>query len=56
MADPLEVIRNERLVAGPPTPGMKRSQAFEKGDVWMGKVRTDLGVTPGWHHHGEHAT
>ena len=56
MSDPVEIVSNDRLEAGPPTPGMERSQAFAREDVWVGEVQTDPGVMSGWHHHGEHAT
>ena len=56
VSERVEIVSNDKLEAGPPTPGMNRAQAFAKGDVWVGEVKTDAGVMSGWHHHGEHAT
>lgn len=56
MSDPVEIVSNDDLKAGPATPGMSRAEAFTTDDVWVGEVRTDAGTMSGWHHHGEHAT
>lgn len=56
MAEKVRVIKAEDLEAGPPTPGMDRRQAQIADNVVMVEVRTDPGVTSGWHHHGEHTT
>jgi uncharacterized RmlC-like cupin family protein len=45
----------ERRVADP-TPGKLREQAIAINGMWSGLVRTEPGVTSGWHHHGEHDT
>jgi uncharacterized RmlC-like cupin family protein len=45
----------DRRVADP-TPGKVREQAFDVHGLWSGLVRTDPGVTSGWHHHGDHDT
>jgi uncharacterized RmlC-like cupin family protein len=39
-----------------PTPGKVREQAIAVEDLWSGLVRTEPGVTSGWHHHGDHDT
>lgn len=49
------VTPSERVV-GDPTPGMTREAAFEIEGMWSGFVRTDAGMTSGWHHHGDHDT
>ncbi len=41
---------------GDPTPGKVREEAIAAGRLWSGLVRTEPGVTSGWHHHGEHDT
>ena len=43
----------DRQVADP-TPGKVREQAIDVDGLWSGFVRTEPGVTSGWHHHGEH--
>ena len=53
-----EVLRigpGDRRVADP-TPGKVREQAIDVDGLWSGLVRTEPGVTSGWHHHGEHDT
>jgi uncharacterized RmlC-like cupin family protein len=32
---------------------MDRRQIMERGDAWVGWVRTDAGLAGGWHHHGD---
>ena len=39
-----------------PTPGRMREQAIDVDGPWSGFVRTEPGVTSGWHHHGDHDT
>ena len=56
MAEPVEVIRADRLVESDPTPGMRRQQAVAVPGLWSGLVHTEPGATSGWHHHGEHET
>lgn len=56
MTDPLRIIKAQDLETGPPTPGMARKQAQMTDDVVMMEVKTEPGVTSGWHHHGEHTT
>jgi uncharacterized RmlC-like cupin family protein len=43
-------------VEGQPTSGMVREEAIATGGLWAGLVRTDPGMTSGWHHHGDHET
>ncbi len=38
---------------GPPTAGMDRRQLFEHEGCWVGWVRTEPGMSGGWHHHGD---
>jgi uncharacterized RmlC-like cupin family protein len=58
MSDADEVSRvapADRRTADP-TPGKVREQAIDVDGLWSGFVRTEPGVTSGWHHHGEHDT
>jgi uncharacterized RmlC-like cupin family protein len=58
MSDDDQVIRvrpAERRSADP-TPGKVREEAIAVDRLWSGFVRTEPGVTSGWHHHGEHDT
>ena len=58
MSDPDEVTcvhPADRRVADP-TPGKVREQAIDVHGLWSGLVRSDPGVTSGWHHHGNHDT
>jgi uncharacterized RmlC-like cupin family protein len=50
-----KVGESER-VEGQPTSGMIREEAIATGGLWAGLVRTDPGMTSGWHHHGDHET
>lgn len=45
----------DRRVADP-TPGKVREQAITTEGLWSGLVRTEVGETSGWHHHGDHET
>lgn len=55
-ADEITSVRpSDRRVADP-TPGKVREQAIGVDGLWSGLVRTEPGVTSGWHHHGEHHT
>jgi uncharacterized RmlC-like cupin family protein len=55
-ADPVTRIAAEQRVAGDATPGMIREQAIAVPGLWAGFVRTDAGMTSGWHHHGDYET
>jgi uncharacterized RmlC-like cupin family protein len=43
-------------VKGDYTSGMVREQAVATEGLWAGLVRTDAGMTSGWHHHGDYET
>jgi uncharacterized RmlC-like cupin family protein len=47
-------IEPDDRVLGAATSGMIREEALATGDVWAGLVRTEAGMTSGWHHHGDH--
>jgi uncharacterized RmlC-like cupin family protein len=49
-------VSSDQLVPGHGTPGVLREEAIVLDDVWSGRVRTEAGVTSGWHHHGNHDT
>lgn len=55
-SDLVRRIRPQDRVAGDATPGMTREQAVAVEGMWGGFVRTDSGMTSGWHHHGEYDT
>ena len=46
----------DRTEGTPPTAGMTREQAIVTDGMWSGFVRTDAGMTSGWHHHGDYDT
>jgi uncharacterized RmlC-like cupin family protein len=49
------VVASER-VEGQYTSGMVREEAIATEGLWAGLVRTDAGMTSGWHHHGDYET
>jgi uncharacterized RmlC-like cupin family protein len=51
MSEPIRVYRSSDLVEADPTPGMRRSRAFEQPLLWSGQVETAPGAVSGWHHH-----
>lgn len=53
---PVRKVAADALTPGHPTPGLVREEAIVLDDVWSGRVRTEAGVTSGWHHHGEYDT
>lgn len=55
-SDPVELIRPHDRVEADPTPGMTRERAVAVDGLWSGFVRTDAGMTSGWHHHGDYDT
>lgn len=55
MNKPRKVTAAER-VKGDPTRGMAREEAIATDRIWSGLVRTEAGMTSGWHHHGEYET
>ncbi len=54
--DPVSRIRPHERTEGHPTPGMRREQAIDVEGMWSGFVRTQAGMTSGWHHHGGYET
>jgi uncharacterized RmlC-like cupin family protein len=56
MSDITEVrsVRPADRRTADPTHGKVREQAIDVDGLWSGFVRTEPGVTSGWHHHGEH--
>lgn len=56
MTEKVRVIKAQDLEAGPATPGMARKQAEIAENVVMMEVRTEPGVSSGWHHHGDLTT
>lgn len=56
MEIPVRKVSVDALLPGHRTPGMHREEAIAFDDVWSGRVRTEPGVTSGWHHHGNHDT
>jgi uncharacterized RmlC-like cupin family protein len=48
------VVHPEDGVPGPSTRGMERRELFSMPGTWAGWLRTDAGVSGGWHHHGEY--
>lgn len=55
-ADPVVRVRPGERRRADPTPGKVREEAIAVDGLWSGLVRTEPGVTSGWHHHGEHET
>jgi uncharacterized RmlC-like cupin family protein len=56
MTRPVRRYATDDLAAADPTPGMRRTMAFDAPGLWAGLVHTDPGATSGWHHHGDHET
>ncbi len=54
--DPVLLVRPAERQPGPVTPGMDRQQSFHTEGMWSGFVRTEPGMTSGWHHHGDFET
>jgi uncharacterized RmlC-like cupin family protein len=54
--DDVRGIRPAEREVADPTPGKRREQAIATDTLWSGLVRTEAGVTSGWHHHGDHET
>jgi uncharacterized RmlC-like cupin family protein len=54
--DPVRLVTPAGRTPGPMTPGMDRQQAFATDAMWSGFVRTEAGMTSGWHHHGDYET
>lgn len=56
MSEKVRIIQGHELETGPATPGMARRQAEISENAVMLELRTEPGVTSGWHSHGEHTT
>jgi len=50
-----KVAASERI-QGQYTSGMAREEAMATEGLWAGIVRTEAGMTSGWHHHGDYET
>lgn len=55
-ADEITCIHPDGRRVTDPTPGKVREQAIAIDGLWSGLVRTEPGVSSGWHHHGDHDT
>ena len=55
-SDPVRLVTPDERVEADPTPGMTRERAIDVDGLWAGFVRTEPGMTSGWHHHGEYET
>ena len=55
-SEPVRLVTPEERVEADPTPGMTRERAIDVDGLWAGFVRTEPGMTSGWHHHGEYET
>ena len=55
-SEPVRLVTPEERVEADPTPGMTRERAIDVEGLWAGFVRTEPGMTSGWHHHGEYQT
>ena len=54
--EPVRKVGASERVEGQRTSGMVREEAIATESLWAGVVRTDAGMTSGWHHHGDHET
>jgi uncharacterized RmlC-like cupin family protein len=54
--EPVRKVAASERVEGQYTYGMVREEAIATPGLWAGLVRTDAGMTSGWHHHGDHET
>jgi uncharacterized RmlC-like cupin family protein len=54
--DKIRSVAAAARLKGDYTPGMLREQAVATEGLWAGLVRTDAGMTSGWHHHGDYET
>lgn len=53
-SDGVRVIRQDERAVGAATAGMIREEAISTHGLWAGLVRTEPGMSSGWHHHGEY--
>jgi uncharacterized RmlC-like cupin family protein len=56
MSDEVTCVHPDGRHIADPTPGKVREEAIAIDSLWSGFVRTEPGVTSGWHHHGDHDT
>jgi uncharacterized RmlC-like cupin family protein len=49
----IEVMRNAELIAGAPTPGIRRRRAFDQPGVLVSQSEIGPGVVSDWHHHAK---
>ena len=56
VGEPIRRVGASERVEGHHTPGMVREEAIATEGMWAGLVRTDAGMTSGWHHHGDYET
>jgi uncharacterized RmlC-like cupin family protein len=54
--EPIRRVGASERVEGQYTSGMVREEAIATEGLWAGLVRTDAGMTSGWHHHGDYET
>jgi uncharacterized RmlC-like cupin family protein len=55
-AEPVRKVSAGQRTEGQYTAGMLREEALATDDIWAGLVRTEAGMTSGWHHHGDYET
>jgi len=55
-SEPVRKVSANERIEGQYTAGMVREEAIATGGLWAGLVRTDAGMTSGWHHHGDYET
>jgi uncharacterized RmlC-like cupin family protein len=56
VGEPIRRVGASERVEGDYTSGMVREEAIATEGLWAGLVRTDAGMTSGWHHHGDYET
>lgn len=54
--EPVRKVAASERVEGQYTSGMVREEAIATEGLWAGLVRTEAGMTSGWHHHGGYET
>lgn len=56
MSGSIYKVTPEQRTEGSYTPGMVREEAISTESIWAGFVRTEAGMTSGWHHHADYET
>jgi uncharacterized RmlC-like cupin family protein len=56
VSDEVTCVHPDGRQVADPTPGKVREEAISIVGLWSGFVRTEPGVSSGWHHHGDHDT